>query len=211
MTRESNVNVSDDAVLLDKTLEKTFTFVSEYNSNVALPLEKLVTVIAMPIVCVFILSMYSLIFVKLLALIEKANEFVPFENVGAFSVNVTLSNGLVTESFLHPLNVIIKIPATHKKKILANFISHSAFMSCRTWSGIHYFSVIKSYNHFTCDNRFGPAAITSSEQPFSNSLKFSTNRAASASYFFQYSSLLPQEFSGYKTSSGTSGQLMGTS
>ena len=70
MTRESNVNVSDDAVLLDKTLEKTFTFVSEYNSNVALPLEKLVTVIAMLIVCVFILSMYSLIFVKLLAVRE---------------------------------------------------------------------------------------------------------------------------------------------
>ena len=70
MTRESNINVSDDAVLLDRFLEKTFTFVSEYNSSVALPLEKLVTVIAMPIVCVFILSMYSLIFVKLLAVRE---------------------------------------------------------------------------------------------------------------------------------------------
>ena len=70
MTRESNINVSDDAVLLDRFLEKTFTFVSEYNSSVALPLEKLVTVIATLIVCVFMLSMYSLIFVKLLAVRE---------------------------------------------------------------------------------------------------------------------------------------------
>ena len=61
-----------------------------------------------------------------------------FENVGAFSVNGILSNGLVGGSFLHPFIVIIKIPAAHKKKILANFISHSAFISCRTWSGIHF-------------------------------------------------------------------------
>src|SRR5690606_7161907 len=64
---------------------------------------------------------------------------------------------------------------------------------------------LKSYN------LFGPAILTSSVQPFSNNLKFSTNLAASASYFFQYSSLLPQEFDGSRTSSGTSGQVNGTS
>ena len=57
----------------------------------------------------------------------------------------------------------------------------------------------------------GPASITDRSEPFSKSLKFSINLAASASYFFQYSFLFPQEFEGSSTSSGTSGQERGTS
>jgi len=40
-------------------------------------------------------------------------------------------------------------------------------------------------------------------------LKFSVKRAAKASYFFQYSSLLPHVLAGSRTSGGTSGQLVG--
>src|SRR3989304_7001336 len=60
-------------------------------------------------------------------------------------------------------------------------------------------------------NLTGPAFFTSSVVPSEKSLKFSTNLAASASYFFQYSSLFPQLFDGSSTSSGTSGQERGTS
>ena len=38
---------------------------------------------------------------------------------------------------------------------------------------------------YSCERRFGPAFVTSSEQPAAKSLKFSTKRAARASYFFQ--------------------------
>src|SRR3990172_1865027 len=66
--------------------------------------------------------------------------------------------------------------------------------------------ISKNYYNLT-----GPAFFTSSEVSFSNNLKFSINLEASASYFFQYSFLFPHEFDGSSTSSGTSGQLIGTS
>ncbi|MDZ7608035.1 MAG: hypothetical protein U5K79_21210, partial [Cyclobacteriaceae bacterium] len=54
-------------------------------------------------------------------------------------------------------------------------------------------------------------SLTSSEVSFSNNLKFSTKRAASASYFFQYSSLFARRSLMVRSISRNSGQARGTS